>query len=66
MEKLHCAVSDTAANIKKALSFWSWIACFLHLLNIVVKHSIFSQSGIVLLVKKVKALIQLFRTPSGN
>ena len=64
--KLHCVVSDTASNMRKALEFWEWVACFLHVLNLIVKHSIFKQSGVVLLVKKIKTVIKKFRTPTGN
>lgn len=64
--RLHCVVSDSAANMKKAFEDFNWIACFLHLLALVVKHSIFQQSGVKLIVKKVKNLIIKLRTPTGN
>lgn len=65
-DKLHCVISDSASNMKKGLSFWTWIACFLHLLNLIVKHSIFQQSGVKLLIKKQKSLIKTLRTPTGR
>ena len=46
--------------MKKALHSLNWIACFLHLLNLVVKHSVFEQPGVKTLIKKAKALIKNF------
>lgn len=66
LDKLHCVVSDSAANMKKAFEEWDWLACFLHILALVVKHSIFEQSGVNRLIKKVKKLIIKLRTPTGK
>lgn len=66
LEKLHCVVSDSAANMKKAFEEWNWLACFLHILALVVKHSIFEQSGVKRLIKKAKKLIIKLRTPTGK
>ena len=65
-DKLHCVISDTASNMKKGLSAWTWIGCFLHILNLIVKNSIFTQSGVQRLIKKIKNLIKEFRTPTGE
>lgn len=64
--RLHCVLSDSAANMKKAFEDFNWIACFLHILALVVKHSIFQQSGVKLVVRKVKNLIIKLQTPTGN
>lgn len=31
-DRLHCVVSDSAANMKKLFEELNWIACFLHIL----------------------------------
>ena len=66
VDRLHCIVSDTAANMRRAFTDMDWISCFLHVLAIVVKHSIFEQSGVKLVVNKVKKMIIKLRTPAGR
>lgn len=66
VDKLHCIVTDTAANMKRAFTDMDWISCFLHVLALVVKHSIFEQSGVKLVVNKIKKMIIKLRTPAGR
>ena len=47
--------------MRRAFTDMDWIYCFL----LVVKHSIFEQSGVKLVVNKVKKMIKL-RTPAGR
>lgn len=63
--RLHCVVSDTASNMKKAFEEFGWTGCFLHILALIVKHSIFTQSGVKLVLTKVTKLIIKLRTPTG-
>jgi hypothetical protein len=58
-------MSDTAANMKNAFKDENWGGCFEHVLALSVNHSIFSQSGVKLVIKKVKVLIKKMRTPTG-
>ena len=62
---LHMVLSDSAANMKKAFEDEEWGACFLHILALAVKHSIFQQSGVSRLLKKIKTLVKKLRTPTG-
>ena len=62
----HCIVTDTAANMRRAFTDMDWISCFLHVLALVVKHSIFEQSGVKLVVNKIKKTIIKQRTPAGR
>ena len=64
--KLHCIVSDTAANMRRAFTDMDWISCFLHVLALVVKHSIFERSGVKLVVNKVKKMKIKLRTPASR
>ena len=66
MVSLHIVVSDTASNMVCAFRTENWLCCFEHVLALSIKHSIFSQSGIKLLIKKVKNLVKKLRTPTGK
>ena len=39
-DEVHCILSNSAANMKKAFEDLNWIACFLHILALAVKHSV--------------------------
>ena len=64
--KLRYIVSDTAANMKRVFSDMDWISCFLHVFGLVVKHSIFEQSDVKLVLKKVQKMIIKLRNPAGR
>ena len=56
-------LSDSAANMRKAFEDEEWRACFQHILALAVKHTIFQQSGVSRLLKKIKTLVKKLRTP---
>jgi hypothetical protein len=55
-QKTHLVVLDNAANVVTALgtSQFNHIGCFLHILQLVVVHAVFLQSGVKTVMKKVK------------
>lgn len=57
---------DSAANISKALEDMSGVACFLHTLQLVVKHSVFKQKQVAITLVKCSKLVKKLRKPAGN
>ena len=58
-------MSDTAANMKSAFKEENWGGCFQHVLALAVKHSVFCESGVKIIIKKIKFLVKKMRTPTG-
>ena len=58
--KVHCVVTDSAANIKRAvrLLIWHHLACFAHLLNFVVTYATNEDTEHAELIQKVKTVSQ--------
>ena len=54
--KVHCVISDSAANIKRAVMLCNWnhLSCFVHLLNLVVTDAIKEDHELTTLIQKIK------------
>lgn len=64
--KVHCVITDSGANIKRAvrLSGWNHLACFAHLLNLVVTDAIKDDDELTVLIQQVKATVTYFHKSS--
>lgn len=62
-EKIHVIVSDNALNMKNAVQILNWhgVGCFCHTLHLVIKHAIFDQSGVKLMMNRATRLVSYFR-----
>ena len=56
---------DNAANISKALEGMNGVPCFIHTLQLVVKHSILKQKQVANIIKKSRNLVKKLRKPAG-
>ena len=65
-ESILLIISDTAKNMVKAFVDENCSSCFEHVLALVIKKSIFTQSGIKSILKKVKFLVKKLRTSKGK
>ena len=56
-QKIHLVVRNNAANVVAALgtSKFNHIGCFLHILQLVVVHAVFLQSGVKTVIKESQA-----------
>ena len=61
-QKIHLVEWDNAANVVAALSTsqFDHIGCFLHILQLVVVHAVFMQSGVDTVMKKAKRIVKFF------
>ena len=63
-EKIHCVISDSASNIKRAIRLGNWnhIACFAHSINInlIVSTSIQKDLQLAEQVNKIKNIVTFF------
>ena len=57
---------DSAANISKAVRDMNGIPCYIHTVQLVVKHSQFKQSAVKSLIQKSRKLVKKLRTPLGK
>ncbi|XP_011407349.1 PREDICTED: zinc finger BED domain-containing protein 4-like [Amphimedon queenslandica] len=64
--KVHWVITDSGANIKWAvrLSCWNHLACFAHLLNLVVTDAIKDNDELTFLIQQVKATVTYFHKSS--
>uniref|UniRef100_A0A1X7UJA9 BED-type domain-containing protein n=1 Tax=Amphimedon queenslandica TaxID=400682 RepID=A0A1X7UJA9_AMPQE len=65
-EKVHCCISDSANNIKRAirLNQWSHLSCLAHTINLIVATSISHDQELVTLVGSVKKIVSFFHHSS--
>lgn len=61
-QKVHCGISDSANNIKRALRLnqWNHLACFAHTINLIVAASIDKDPELVELIQKIKKIVTFF------
>lgn len=57
---------DSAANVTKAFLDWFGIACSCHTIQLVIKHSVFVQSGVKLMFTRAKKVVKRLKTPKGK
>lgn len=68
-DKIHCATTDSASNMKRAIriSKWNHLACFAHTLNLIVTDALKQNAGISGLIQQVKNIIAFFhRSTKAN
>ena len=60
--KVHCATTDNANNIKRAIRInkWNHNACFAHTLNLIVTDAIKQDEELAELIQKVKQIVTFF------
>ena len=61
-DKVHCCVSDSAANIKRAihLNQWNHLPCLAHTINLIVAAAIHHDEELVSLLDRVKKVVSFF------
>ena len=65
-DKIHCATTDSASNIKRAIRMnkWNHLACFAHTLNLIVTDAIKHDEDLAELIQKVKNIVSYFHKSS--
>ena len=56
---------DSASNVVKAFQDMNGIACTIHTLQLVLKHSIIKDTKLAALAKKARAIVKNLRKPKG-
>ena len=56
---------DSAANISKALEDMDGVPCFIHTLQLVIKHSVLKQKQVSNVITKSRNLVKKLRKPAG-
>ena len=64
--KVHCCISDSANNIKRAirLNQWNHLPCLAHTINLIVAGAISHDEELVILVDHVKKIVGFFHHSS--
>lgn len=60
------AVRDSASNMVKALKDMNGVPCYIHTLQLVIKHSVLKQKQLATTIKKSRAIVKKLRTPLGK
>ena len=65
-DKIHCCISDSAANIKRAVHInqWNHLACLAHTINLIVAAAIRNDEELVTLLDRVKKTVSYFHHSS--